>query len=314
MGNSNYRSKMNEDVKKVMLISGGISAEREISLISGREVAKSLDRLGYKIIIVDADLSLLNKIEENKPDIIFNALHGTWGEDGEVQKILEQSRTAYTHSGVKASKIAMDKHESAQVFMENNILYPSTILSSLKSLKNFRLPFKFPFVIKPRSEGSSVGVSIIRRKEDIETYISKNKDRDEILIQEFIDGPEINVAVIGKNKTGSIEIDPKNEFYDYESKYFDDGGTKHIIPARLAKDEIIEVEKLALKVHNLIGCRGISRTEFIYDKNLRKFYILEINTQPGMTPTSLVPEIAKFHGISFDELIDWILSDASTNR
>jgi D-alanine-D-alanine ligase len=304
---------MKKDIKKVMLISGGISAEREISLISGKEVAKSLDRLGHEIINVDANLELLEKIEESKPDVIFNALHGTWGEDGQVQKILELSKTAYTHSGVKASQIAMDKHESAKIFIKNDILYPSTILSSLNNLKE-NLPFKFPFIIKPRSEGSSVGVSIIRKVDDIEDYTARNKDRKEVLIQEFINGPEINVAVIGDSKTGSIEIDPKNDFYDYESKYFDDGGTKHIIPARLSKDEIIQVEKLALKVHNLIGCKGISRTEFIYDKNQSQFYILEINTQPGMTPTSLVPEIAKFHGISFDELIDWILNDASTNR
>lgn len=304
---------MKKDIKKVMLISGGISAEREISLISGKEVAKSLDRLGHEIINVDANLELLEKIEESKPDVIFNALHGTWGEDGQVQKILELSKTAYTHSGVKASQIAMDKHESAKIFIKNDILYPSTILSSLNNLKE-NLPFKFPFIIKPRSEGSSVGVSIIRKVDDIEDYTARNKDRKEVLIQEFINGPEINVAVIGDGKTGSIEIDPKNDFYDYESKYFDDGGTKHIIPARLSKDEIIQVEKLALKVHNLIGCKGISRTEFIYDKNQSQFYILEINTQPGMTPTSLVPEIAKFHGISFDELIDWILNDASTNR
>lgn len=304
---------MNKDIKKVMLISGGISAEREISLISGKEVAKSLDRLGHEIINVDANLELLEKIEESKPDVIFNALHGTWGEDGQVQKILEISKTAYTHSGVKASQIAMDKHESAKIFIKNDILYPSTILSSLNDLKD-NFPFKFPFIIKPRSEGSSVGVSIIRKVEDIEDYTARNRDRKEVLIQEFINGPEINVAVIGDSKTGSIEIDPKNDFYDYESKYFDDGKTKHIIPARLSKDEIVQVEKLALKVHNLIGCKGISRTEFIYDKNQSKFYILEINTQPGMTPTSLVPEIAKFHGISFDELIDWILNDASTNR
>jgi D-alanine-D-alanine ligase len=272
-----------------------------------------LDRLGHEIINVDANLELLEKIEESKPDVIFNALHGTWGEDGQVQKILELSKTAYTHSGVKASQIAMDKHESAKIFIKNDILYPSTILSSLNDLKD-NLPFKFPFIIKPRSEGSSVGVSIIRKVEDIEDYTARHRDREEVLIQEFINGPEINVAVIGDSKTGSIEIDPKNDFYDYESKYFDDGETKHIIPARLSKDEIVQVEKLALQVHNLIGCKGISRTEFIYDKNQSKFYILEINTQPGMTPTSLVPEIAKFHGISFDELIDWILNDASTNR
>ena len=301
---------MNKDIKKVMLISGGISAEREISIISGKEVAKSLDRLGHEIIHIDANLNLLEKIEENKPDVIFNALHGTWGEDGQVQKILELSKTAYTHSGVKASKIAMDKHESAKIFIKNDIIYPSTILSSLNHLKD-NLPFKFPFIIKPRSEGSSVGVSIIRKIEDIEDYTARNKDRKEVLVQEFINGPEINVAVIGDNKTGSIEIDPKNEFYDYESKYFDDGETKHIIPARLSKDEIIQVEKLALKVHNLIGCKGISRTEFIYDKHQSKFYILELNTQPGMTPTSLVPEQAAHANISFEDLVSWMVEHAA---
>ena len=200
-----------------------------------------------------------------------------------------------------------------KIFTQNSIPYPKTILSSIDDIK-VNSPSKYPFIIKPRNEGSSVGVSIIRKIEDVDSYILNNKDRKEVLIQEFIEGPEINVAVIGENKTGSIEIDPKNEFYDYESKYYDDGETQHIIPPRLTDDEISKVENLALKVHNAIGCRGISRTEFIYKKDEKKFYILEINTQPGMTPTSLVPEIAKFHGINFDELINWILNDASTNR
>ena len=141
-----------------------------------------------------------------------------------------------------------------------------------------------------------------------------NSDRNEVLVQEFIDGQEINVAVIGNEKTGSIEIDPKNEFYDYESKYFDSGKTKHIIPPRINKNQLEEVEDLALKAHKILGCKGISRTEFILEKNSNQFYILELNTQPGMTPTSLVPEIAKDKGIEFDELINWILEDAGTNR
>ena len=145
-------------------------------------------------------------------------------------------------------------------------------------------------------------------------YLDQNKERDEILIQKFIEGKEIQVAIYGDNKTGSIEIDPKNEFYDYESKYFDNGQTKHIIPPRITDQQIIFVEKLALKAHNALRCKGISRTDFILEKESEIFYILEVNTQPGMTPTSLVPEIAKSKGTDFDELINWILNDASTNR
>tara|TARA_X000000368_G_scaffold340841_1_gene279122 strand:+ start:251 stop:1165 length:915 start_codon:yes stop_codon:yes gene_type:complete len=304
---------MNKEIKKVMLISGGISAEREISIISGQEVAKSLDRLGYEIVNIDANQNLLEEIKKNKTDVIFNALHGTWGEDGEVQKIIELANIPYTNSGIKASKLAMDKHKSSEIFQKINLNYPKTILSSLKSIKDKNY-MDYPYVLKPRNEGSSVGVAIIKNERDKIKYLNQNKDRDEILIQEFIKGKEIQVAIYGDNKTGSIEIEPKNDFYDYESKYFDDGETKHIIPPRITNEQLETVEKSALMAHNALGCKGISRTDFILENNSGIFYILEVNTQPGMTPTSLVPEIAKFHGISFDELINWILNDASTNR
>ena len=304
---------MKKNLKKVMLISGGISAEREISLISGEEVAKSLDRLGYEIINIDANQNLLEKIKKNKPDVIFNALHGTWGEDGEVQKIIELANIPYTNSGIKASELAMDKHKSSEIFTNINLNYPKTILSSLKSIKDKNL-MDYPYVLKPRNEGSSVGVAIIKNEKDKIKYLNQNKDRNEILIQEFIKGKEIQVAIYGDNETGSIEIEPKNDFYDYESKYFDDGQTKHIIPPRISNEQVDSVEKLALMAHNALGCKGISRTDFILENKSGIFFILEVNTQPGMTPTSLVPEIAKFNGISFDELINWILNDASTNR
>ena len=304
---------MNKEIKKVMLISGGISAEREISLISGQEVAKSLDRLGYEIVNIDANQNLLEEIKKTKTDVIFNALHGTWGEDGEVQKIIELANIPYTNSGIKASKLAMDKHKSSEIFQKINLNYPKTILGSLKSIKD-KNHMDYPYVLKPRNEGSSVGVAIIKNERDKIKYLNQNKDRDEILIQEFIKGKEIQVAIYGNNKTGSIEIEPKNDFYDYESKYFDDGETKHIIPPRITNEQVETVERLALMAHNALGCKGISRTDFILENNSGIFYILEVNTQPGMTPTSLVPEIAKFHGISFDELINWILNDASTNR
>ena len=299
--------------KKVMLIYGGISSEREISIISSTEIAKSLISLGYEIIKIDANKYLKNEIEKYMPDVIFNALHGTWGEDGEVQKIIEEAKVPYTNSGIDASNLAMDKHRSSIEFIKNSIPYPKTYLSSMKDFKKNNM-INYPFVIKPRNEGSSVGVAIVYSNEDKEKYIKENNKRLDILIQEFIEGVEIQVAVIGHEKTGSIEIVPKNQFYDYESKYFDDGKTQHIIPPRLTKNEIEKVEQLGLKAHKILKCKGISRSDFIMNKKTNTFYILEVNTQPGMTPTSLVPEIALSKGIDFDCLIDWILNDASTNR
>ena len=299
--------------KKVMLIYGGISSEREISIISSKGINESLIRNNYEVIKIDADEDLESQIKKHNPDVIFNALHGTWGEDGKVQKIIESTNVPYTNSGIRASELAMDKHKSSEVFTKINLSYPNTVLSSLKSIKNEDL-MDYPYVLKPRNEGSSVGVGIIKNENDKKKYIDQNKERDEILIQEFIEGKEIQVAVYGDNKTGSIEIDPKNEFYDYESKYFDNGQTKHIIPPRITVQQMDFVEKLALEAHNALGCKGISRTDFILEKKSEIFYILEVNTQPGMTPTSLVPEIAKSKGTDFDELINWILNDASTNR
>ena len=299
--------------KKVMLIYGGISSEREISIISSKGINDSLIRNNYEVIRIDADEDLESQIKKHNPDVIFNALHGTWGEDGKVQKIIELTNVPYTNSGIRASELAMDKHKSSEIFTKINLNYPNTVLSSLKSIKHEHI-MDYPYVLKPRNEGSSVGVGIIKNEKDKKKYVDQNKERDEILIQEFIEGKEIQVAVYGDNKTGSIEIDPKNEFYDYESKYFDNGQTKHIIPPRITVQQIDFVEKLALEAHNALGCKGISRTDFILEKKSEIFYILEVNTQPGMTPTSLVPEIAKSKGTDFDELINWILNDASTNR
>ena len=299
--------------KKVMLIYGGISSEREISIISSKGINDALIRNNYEVIKIDANENLESEIKKHEPDVIFNALHGTWGEDGEVQRIIELTNVPYTNSGIKASELAMDKHRSSEKFIDINMNYPNTILSSLKEIKE-QNPMNYPYVLKPRNEGSSVGVGIIKNDDDKKKYLDQNKERDEILIQKFIEGKEIQVAIYGDNKTGSIEIDPKNEFYDYESKYFDNGQTKHIIPPRITDQQIIFVEKLALKAHNALGCKGISRTDFILEKESEIFYILEVNTQPGMTPTSLVPEIAKSKGTDFDELINWILNDASTNR
>ena len=306
--------------KKIMVIYGGISAEREISIISSKEIIKSLRSLNYEVIDIDADPSLLKEINYHKPNVIFNALHGTWGEDGEVQKILEASKVPYTHSGIESSQLAMDKFKSGKIFKRHNFSHPRSLLCSLKDLIGSN-PMNYPYVIKPNNNGSSVGVVMINSELEKNDYIKKSisgrtcsEEGDKFLIQEFIDGPEIQVAVYGNGKSDSIEIVPKNKFYDYESKYFDNGATQHIIPPRLDNKKIDEVNELGLKAHKILKCRGISRSDFILDKETGNFFILEINTQPGMTPTSLVPEIAKYHGISFDSLIDWIIKDASINR
>ena len=306
--------------KKIMVIYGGISAEREISIISSKEIIKSLRSLNYEVIDIDADPSLLKEINYHKPNVIFNALHGTWGEDGEVQKILEASKVPYTHSGIESSQLAMDKFLSGKIFKRHNFSHPRSLLCSLKDLIGSN-PMNYPYVIKPNNNGSSVGVVMINSELEKNDYIKKSisgrtcsEESDKLLIQEFIDGPEIQVAIYGNGKSDSIEIVPKNKFYDYESKYFDNGATQHIIPPRLDNKKIDEVNELGLKAHKILKCRGISRSDFILDKETGNFVILEINTQPGMTPTSLVPEIAKYHGISFDSLIDWIIKDASINR
>ena len=306
--------------KKIMVIYGGISAEREISIISSKEIIKSLRSLNYEVIDIDADPSLLKEINYYKPNVIFNALHGTWGEDGEVQKILEASKVPYTHSGIESSQLAMDKFKSGKIFKRHNFSHPRSLLCSLKDLIGSN-PMNYPYVIKPNNNGSSVGVVMINSELEKNDYIKKSisgrtcsEESDKLLIQEFIDGPEIQVAIYGNGKSDSIEIVPKNKFYDYESKYFDNGATQHIIPPRLDNKKIDEVNELGLKAHKILKCRGISRSDFILDKETGNFVILEINTQPGMTPTSLVPEIAKYHGISFDSLIDWIIKDASINR
>ena len=306
--------------KKIMVIYGGISAEREISIISSKEIINSLKSLNYEVIDIDADPSLLKEINYHKPNVIFNALHGTWGEDGEVQKILEASKVPYTHSGIESSQLAMDKFKSGKIFKRHNFSHPRSLLCSLKDLIGSN-PMNYPYVIKPNNNGSSVGVVMINYELEKNDYIKKSisgrtcsEESDKLLIQEFIDGPEIQVAIYGNGKSDSIEIVPKNKFYDYESKYFDNGATQHIIPPRLDNKKIDEVNELGLKAHKILKCKGISRSDFILDKETGNFFILEINTQPGMTPTSLVPEIAKYHGISFDSLIDWIIKDASINR
>ena len=302
--------------KKILIVSGGVSKEREISLKTGKQVANELKKNHYEIKICEPDYNLINTIKAFKPNSIFNALHGQFGEDGYVQSILENIGVPYTHSGISASAKAMDKEISKKIFIKNKILTPKYIKysfdkskSELKSIIKNKLGF--PVVIKPINEGSSVNVFICNSS-DINNKLNVLRIYKEILIEQFIPGREIQAAVIGKNKLGAIELKPKREFYDYQAKYNSKAKTEHIIPVSLTKKKYKELMNISLKVHNLLGCRGVTRSDFKYYKD--KFYLLEINTQPGMTKLSLVPEISAYKGINFINLIKLILKDASTNK
>jgi len=302
--------------KKILIISGGISKERVISLDTGKQVAKELIKAGYIVKITEPVSGLINIIKSYKPSIIFNALHGQFGEDGYIQTILESTKVPYTHSGVISSAIAMDKILSKKIFIKNNIRTPKYILHSFdrpKSglIKMIQKKLKFPVVIKPINEGSSVNVFICNKK-NISKNLKKLVDYKRVIIEEFIPGREIQAAIIGRKKLGAIELEPKRKFYDFEAKYNPQAKTKHLIPVSLSKKKYNELMKIAFKAHNLIKCRGVTRSDFKFFNN--KFYLLEINTQPGMTKLSLVPEIAAYHGISFINLIKSILKDASTNK
>jgi len=302
--------------KKILILAGGISKERLISLDTGFQVAKELKKNGYTVKISEPDSNLSKNINKFKPHIIFNALHGQFGEDGYIQTILEGFKIPYTHSGVIASSLAMDKEISKKIFIKNKINTPKYIKYSYVKpisdlIKNIEKKLKFPVVVKPINEGSSVNVFICTKK-NISKILNSMKNYKEIMIEEFIGGREIQVAIMGNKKLGAIELKPKRKFYDYEAKYNTNAKTEHVIPVDLTKNKLKEVMNLSLKAHKIIGCKGVTRSDFKFYRN--KFYLLEINTQPGMTKLSLVPEIAKYKGISFIKLIDWILKDATTKK
>ena len=298
--------------KKILIISGGISKERLISLDTGRQVAKELKKNGYNVKITEPNYKLFKAIKSFKPKVIFNALHGQFGEDGYIQTILESTGIPYTHSGVISSALAMDKEISKKIFKKNNILTPkyfcySFNLSKKDLIKRIDHKIKFPVVIKPINEGSSVNVFICN-KFNIFNKLKLLKEYNKIIIEEFIPGREIQAAIIGLNKLGAIELMPKRKFYDYEAKYNPKANTKHIIPVDLTNKEYNKLMNVALKAHKILKCSGVTRSDFKFYKN--KFYLLEINTQPGMTKLSLVPEIAAFKKISFIKLIELLLKNA----
>ena len=302
----------------IVVLMGGLSGERKISFLTGKACSRALKKKGYKVKEVDAKGYFVDKLKKLKPKMVLNALHGRYGEDGFVQCILESIKIPYTHSGVLSSSLAMDKELSRIIFKKNEIKVPKYFLLQKGHGNNLNKKIKckkikFPIVIKPVNEGSSLGVYICKNKIQFNRNYNKLKrEYDKILVEEYIPGREIQAAVMGDKALGAIELIPSREFYDYTAKYSSKAKTKHIMPALLLKKKYKEVLFLARKAHKVLGCRGITRSDFRFFKN--KFYLLETNTQPGMTKLSLVPEIAKYCGISFEDLVVWMVKDATNNR
>ena len=306
-------------MKKILILAGGYSREKEVSIQTAKSVYSELNKdRKYKIKVVNPDGKFLQVLRNFKPNIVFNLLHGRYGEDGYIQAILESEKVKYTHSGVLSSSLAIDKELSKKIFIKNNILTPKYLkfsyrnnINKLKLINNLQKKIGFPLVVKPLNEGSSVNVFICN-KDSIFKILRKLIEYGEVLLEKYIPGREIQVAILADKVLGAIELRPTRKFYDYEAKYNPQAKTEHIIPVNITKSQYKSVTKIALKAHKLLKCRGISRSDFRFFKN--KFYLLETNTQPGMTSLSLVPEIAKFNNITFKNLIKKILKDASINK
>ena len=306
--------------KKVLVVLGGSSGERAISLETGKACAKALKKKGYNVFTFDPKFKNFNLINKKKVDVIFNALHGKDGEDGVAQSYFEYLRIPYTHSGVISSYTAMNKIISKKIFLKNKIKTPKyfsikKIDFNIKILKIniIKNKIKFPVVVKPTNEGSSLGVKVCKNNKKLTEETKKLfKKYDQLIFEEYIAGQEIQVAVINGKPMGAIELVPKRLFYDYKAKYTKKAKTKHIMPARLKKNKYNEVLQIAKKTHLVLGCKGVTRSDFKFFNN--KFKLLEINTQPGMTNLSLVPEIGSYIGLSFEKLVEKILLDASINR
>lgn len=302
----------------VAVIKGGWSAEREVSLVSGGAAAKALASRGYKVTEIDAGRDLSRQLSDLRPDVVFNALHGRWGEDGCIQGILEVLEIPYTHSGVMASAVAMNKPMAKRICALAGVpVAEDKVVASRDLFKADPMPR--PYVVKPLDEGSSVGVVILKPGDnsfspDVDGPWRQNA---EVMVERYIAGREVTCAVIGDRATrGVTELRPKRGFYDYEAKY-SDGVTEHLIPAPIPADVYERVRDLALTAHKALGCRGVSRADFRYDDTeggTGELILLEVNTQPGMTPLSLVPEMAAYEGMSFEDLVVWMVEDASCRR
>jgi D-alanine-D-alanine ligase len=305
--------------KHVAVLMGGWSAEREVSLNSGKACADAAERKGYHVTRVDVQRDIATVLEKLKPDVALNLLHGRPGEDGALQGMLEVIGLPYSHSGVLASSLAMQKDLAKVMFRAAGIPVPEgMVVSRLEAAKEH--PMERPYVLKPIAEGSSVGVFIVteeHHKPPQELYRDDWTFGDRLLCERFIPGKELTCAVVRGEATGVIEIvSNASRFYDYEAKYAP-GGSKHILPAQILPKVYQEVRRLALTAHQALACRGVTRADFRYDdrsEGTKGLFCLEVNTQPGMTETSLVPELAAHAGVPFDELVQWMIEDASLNR
>ncbi len=304
--------------KHVAVLMGGWSAEREISLRSGRACADAAERAGYRVTRVDVGRDIANVLTTLKPDAALNVLHGRPGEDGTLQGILEILAIPYSHSGVMASAVAMQKDVAKVVMQASGVPVPQgRVVSRHEAAKAHPLPR--PYVLKPIAEGSSVGVFIVTEQHEHPPQELTREDwafGEQVLCERYIPGKELTCAVMGDKALDVIEIVAATKFYDFEAKYAP-GGSKHLLPAPISPFVYQEVRRLALKAHHALGCRGVTRADFRYDDQAvgtEGLVCLEVNTQPGMTETSLVPELAAYVGLSFDELVRWMVEDASLNR
>ena len=305
--------------KHVAVLMGGFSSERPVSLASGAECADELEKVGYRVTRVDVDRNVAQVLSDLKPDVAFNALHGPFGEDGTIQGILEYLEIPYTHSGVLATALAMDKELSKRLAKTFGIPVAESKIMDRHDITS-RHPMQPPYVVKPVAEGSSFGVVIVKEDQQHPPQSINSSDwayGDRVMVERYIHGRELTCTVMGGVALGVTEIIPLGQaFYDYDSKYAP-GGSKHVCPAEISPNIYQTITKLALKAHQAFGCRGVTRSDFRYDDRFSEdgeLIWLEINTQPGMTPTSLVPEIALYAGHSFGELLEWMVEDASCVR
>lgn len=297
--------------RHVCVLKGGWSSEREVSLVSGDAIAQGLRDAGYEVTEIDVQPDIYEVLKKLSPEAVFNGLHGTWGEDGCVQGVLETLKIPYTHSGIKSSALAMDKILSKKLFQSIGIPCAPDMIVKTNELFS-KDPMLRPFVIKPYNDGSSVGVIIVKDGDEF----NQNMDgpwhnTENLMVEKYVPGRELTVSVLGDKALCITELQPKAGFYDYKAKY-QDGMTDHILPADLTSSQEENLKEMAEKAHEILGCRGVSRSDFRMDGE--DIYILETNTQPGMTPLSLLPEQALHMGISFSELVHRIMEDASCER
>lgn len=305
----NNRENFSMSKKSVAVLMGGWSSEREVSLSSGKGVVETLKSRGHTVNPIDVTDNIQDLLEKlsPKPDVVFNALHGTGGEDGVIQGVLDMLKIPYTHSGVTASALAMNKVLAKKIFSFEGIPTPHWSVVNRHSLKT-QSPFPLPVVVKPMCDGSSRGVYIVKESFPEEIFASDWAFGEDVLVEPFLEGREISVGVVGDRAVGTLELRYNTEFYDYTAKYTD-GVTEHIVPASLSAEDTKIVCDLALRAHKALGCRAASRSDFMYHKG--KFYLLEVNTQPGLTPLSLLPDIAAHDGMPFGELLEFLLDHAA---